>query len=80
MLTVEYDRPYKGMKQRALYRKEYELLRDFVHSEHENMSFEYASAKDLENTRQALMRHIEYHRLPIELHRRGLWLYVCRVR
>ena len=77
-MKYEYDKTYRPIREKSIYKEELELIDEFIKSEHQNICFTYEMVELARNAYAAIRKYIVADKLPVKLKQRKKMLVVIR--
>lgn len=74
----EFNKVCRVIKKSSLYEQEFDLLHEFLPSDHKNLRFEYSEVSEAKNASQAIRRYIRENKQPLVAKQRNNYLFVVR--
>jgi hypothetical protein len=74
----EFNKVCRVIKKSSLYEQEFELLHEFLPSEHKNLRLEYGTIAEAKNAAQALRRYAKDNKQPLDIKQRNNYIFAVR--
>ena len=78
-MKVEYDKTYRLIREKSIYKEELDLIDDYIKSEHQNICFTYEMVELARNAYAAIRKFVVADKLPVKLKQRKNMLIIERV-
>lgn len=77
--NIEYNKEYRIIRGKSIYQREFDLLHEFLATDHENIRLEYSNEKEASLVRNNIFKYINRCKMPLEVMRRGVFVFAVRV-